>query len=95
MVKKDKLPGLCASCVNAGGCTFPRTPGRPVTECEEFEGACGDAPACGDDAGRGPRASEAPPDTGCVKGLCRTCTKRATCTFPKPEGGVWHCEEYD
>jgi hypothetical protein len=29
------------------------------------------------------------------RGLCGTCEKRATCTFPKAEGGVWHCEEFE
>jgi hypothetical protein len=29
------------------------------------------------------------------KGLCTTCDKRATCTFPKADGGVWHCEEFE
>ena len=28
------------------------------------------------------------------KGLCVNCANRHTCLFPKPEGGVWHCEEY-
>ena len=28
------------------------------------------------------------------KGLCGNCEDRRSCTFPKPEGGVWHCEEY-
>jgi hypothetical protein len=27
-------------------------------------------------------------------GLCPTCDFRSTCMYPKPEGGVWHCEEY-
>jgi hypothetical protein len=27
-------------------------------------------------------------------GLCSNCDNRGTCVFPKPEGGVWHCEEY-
>ena len=27
-------------------------------------------------------------------GLCATCDNRNTCTFPKPPGGVWHCEEF-
>jgi len=27
-------------------------------------------------------------------GLCKNCEKRKTCTIPKPEGGVWRCEEY-
>ena len=29
------------------------------------------------------------------KGLCKNCKKRKTCTLPKPEGGVWRCEEYE
>jgi hypothetical protein len=28
-------------------------------------------------------------------GICSTCANRETCTFPKPEGGVWQCEEYE
>ena len=29
-----------------------------------------------------------------VKGLCINCANRNSCQFVKPEGGVWHCEEY-
>jgi len=29
-----------------------------------------------------------------VKGLCINCENRNTCKFIKPNGGVWHCEEY-
>ncbi len=28
-------------------------------------------------------------------GLCVNCEHRRTCTYPKPEGGVWHCEDYE
>ena len=28
------------------------------------------------------------------KGLCSTCEIRETCSFPKPEWGVWQCDEY-
>jgi hypothetical protein len=28
------------------------------------------------------------------RGLCMNCDVRDTCTFTKPEGGVWFCEEY-
>lgn len=28
------------------------------------------------------------------KGLCSNCEERATCIYPKPEGGVWHCDEF-
>ena len=30
-----------------------------------------------------------------LKGLCVNCENRDTCTLPKAEGGVWHCEEYE
>jgi len=29
-----------------------------------------------------------------VKGLCINCENRSTCKYIKPNGGVWHCEEY-
>ncbi len=29
-----------------------------------------------------------------LKGLCVNCENRRSCLMPKPEGGVWHCEEY-
>jgi hypothetical protein len=29
------------------------------------------------------------------KDLCRSCKKRETCILPKPEGGVWRCQEYE
>jgi hypothetical protein len=29
------------------------------------------------------------------KGLCRNCKKEKTCKLPRPEGGVWRCEDYE
>jgi hypothetical protein len=34
-------------------------------------------------------------DTPRFMGLCSICEIREACRFPKPEGGVWHCEEYE
>ena len=34
-------------------------------------------------------------DSAEVMGLCFNCAHRDTCTFPRQEGGVWHCEEYE
>jgi hypothetical protein len=35
------------------------------------------------------------PDRGTteLKGLCVQCARRDSCTYPKPAGGVWHCDE--
>ena len=30
-----------------------------------------------------------------LKGLCVNCEHRLTCTYRRPIGGVWHCEEYE
>lgn len=38
-----------------------------------------------------PSAETAPRATG----LCASCIHAATCTFPRPTGGVWSCEEYE
>ena len=82
--------GLCTLCINAPTCTFPRDPSRPIRSCEEFE----EHPSP-----RAPQAageisfSASSADEPELKGLCRHCAIRLTCTFPKPEGGIWHCDE--
>lgn len=67
-------------------------------QCEEFEGILyapegisrAHTPFIG---GEAPETYEEEPTQ--LKGLCKLCEKRATCTYPKPEGGVWHCAEYE
>jgi hypothetical protein len=88
--------GLCMSCQNAGECTFPRDPARPVWQCEEFTGY-GGSPERVSFEGSSPSrtgfiAQER--DLGPGIGLCKNCANRETCNFPKSEGGVWRCEEY-
>lgn len=41
------------------------------------------------------RASPGEKDPGQYKGLCKNCKKEKTCKLPKPEGGVWRCEDYE
>jgi hypothetical protein len=81
--------GLCGTCRNAPGCTFPRTAGVPVVECLEFDGESKVESA---PVGRPVRTRlETTPRE---HGLCPWCDKRPTCVFAKPAGGVWFCEEY-
>jgi hypothetical protein len=35
-----------------------------------------------------------PAEPRLFRGLCINCDVRHTCMFPRPEEGVWHCEEY-
>jgi hypothetical protein len=85
--------GLCSSCKNDPDCTFPRDPSRPVLQCEEFEGE--EMIRITTQRQRGSQGVEVvAEDAAQYKGLCRNCEEREVCTFPKPEGGVWRCEEY-
>ena len=83
--------GLCASCKHLPTCTYAQDVGRPMLHCDEYEPTA-DRPA------QRASASEPPPPDGDHAadrlGLCRTCAGRDTCTFSRPEGGVWRCEEY-
>ncbi len=96
MIETPVFLGLCADCQNAADCTFPRVAGQAVRQCEEFKGL----EYSGE---RNPMEGAFPLRSGFASddenfegrmGLCLNCSNQKTCSFPKPEGGVWHCEEY-
>ncbi len=91
--------GLCSTCDTASTCTFPRDPERPIMHCDELDSYKDDVAA----VERVPRAEPVSPKAISEatqkqldrhQGLCVNCENRECCTFPKPEGGVWHCDEY-
>ncbi len=93
--KEGEGQGLCSGCKNAPGCVYPREPGKPILECAEFEGfpsAPSFYPTKKAQAGTGAKGRAH--EQGRFKGLCKDCENQKACAFPKPEGGVWHCEEY-
>ena len=90
------IQGLCRDCVNAEACTFPRDPSQPVRSCDEF------TPTTLARDRHAPFVMAMPvypiireraPDPEELRGLCRQCANRITCTFPKPPEGVWQCDE--
>ncbi len=90
LVGTPHLGGLCRDCRLAPTCTFPRDPERPVRSCEEFEPL------------QLRRTTPLPWHQGSAEGphtetarigLCRECARQSACTYPKPPGGVWHCDE--
>jgi len=96
MIGNTEYPTLCSSCKHASTCTFPRDPQRPSFYCEEFEiEMTPHTQTAGDDKGRPmiPDIAEVKGTTQFV-GLCCDCENRQNCVFPKPEGGIWHCQEY-
>ncbi|MFH1023828.1 MAG: hypothetical protein V1809_10640 [Planctomycetota bacterium] len=76
---------LCLHCLRSGSCSLAAVGARPVSSCEEFESG-----------GRGRAAEGAGTGEAGTRplGLCATCLRRTTCTFPRPEGGIWRCEDF-
>ena len=84
---------LCSTCNHAEACGSRSTPERPILFCEWFDVFI-PAPT--------PAPVAAPPERSASgqgafehRGLCVNCENREDCTMAKPEGGVWHCEEYE
>lgn len=84
--------GLCATCDNAPTCMFVGDAERPVMECEEFTQH--GAPTPRRDLAELPEAMDADAERFLAVGLCATCASRATCTLPRPAGGVWQCDAF-
>ncbi len=91
--------GLCSNCKHAAVCTYPRDPARRILRCDEYE--CSKPAGAASVTQQKPAASrpESDPtarahDSHRLLGLCSNCDNRETCVLPKPEGGVWRCEEY-
>ena len=87
---------LCSNCENDPDCNFKKNFQKPSFYCEEFEvAACPPVETtkkAKSVAGKPINVKDE--DSGKLTGLCSNCDNRRTCTFPKPEGGIWHCEEY-
>ena len=88
-------PGLCSACKLGVACTYHRSLGLPVWQCEEFEGIEPPVGPMRQGASRHPLAPDVPAESDAeYTGLCRFCGNRASCSFPRPIGGVWHCLEF-
>lgn len=100
----EEHKGLCLTCVYKGECTYIKDTNRPVMQCCEFKGIneVQEQKLICRQRGEGETVSDISTSTlakqepeSKLKGLCKICSLRNECTFPKPAGGVWHCEEYE
>ncbi len=95
---KPLRKGLCSNCVRLAMCTYTVLLSPPLVQCDEYDSGAELSSAAPGAALSRPGASKG--DLGPAEadaqhmGLCRTCAGRAACAFPRPEGGVWQCEEY-
>ena len=91
--------GLCSTCNNAAACTYRARRGFDALFCEMFDNDVS-FPGSVRDRRRMQqvqtvsRQTPEPAPQYANLGLCATCENRETCVYPRPEGGVWHCEEF-
>ncbi len=89
------IRGLCITCNNISDCSFRAIDAnRLIWYCELFD--------CFVEVEKVVETAKAilgsqPLEKGYGKyeGLCANCKNCLTCIFTKPEGGIWHCEEYE
>lgn len=86
--------GLCSTCNSVDICTSRRNWSGPVHYCEEFDDHV-ETQARSERPVAMARDAPEPEITSGLSGLCVNCNHRVTCAFPKAEGGVWHCNEYE
>jgi hypothetical protein len=85
-----KFYGICVNCESKDDCVYRQNPDKPILFCEQYEVPV--TPSQNLSIKRQEQQTE--PESNNFRGLCINCEKRSSCMFPKPEGGVWHCEEY-
>jgi Fe-S cluster biogenesis protein NfuA len=98
----DEYLGICSTCNHASGCAHRiKNAGVAIWDCEDYDDyvRLNGTFVGGEPDPVGAPVRSRPRDDGAVlveyRGLCKNCAKREYCAFPRPEGGVWHCEEYD
>ena len=85
------IEGLCRTCLKAEHVHIPARSVPPGLVVRRVRGVRRAPPA--QRRARGPAGAEQPGEAAEVEGLCRGCANWPTCSYPKPAGGVWHCEE--
>lgn len=85
--------GVCAACKYDPECIFEANASGVILECAQFEMGFREQPARPTPI-QARAVSGTAKDTNGYAGLCTSCDNRETCIYPKPEGGVWRCEEY-
>lgn len=89
---------ICEICKKRASCTFIKNALYPIFMCEEFE--IDENIDIREITDQKKRRIEYLPEfeitntTQEPSGLCANCSKVDDCTYDKPPGGVWHCDEY-
>ena len=99
MIYSDDL-GLCETCNHVYNCCLHKRYNQPVWQCEEFD----DSDRVEKDQvinSNAEKMDETEPLNDNLKsripylGLCSNCKNLEYCTYPKPEGSIKCCGEYE
>lgn len=92
-IEKDIINDICTTCNHYQICATRKDRRRPIWFCEEFDDY---VPVKEMKPKTDYKASlkKANNETQLFKGLCINCENQKTCKIMKPNGGIWHCEEY-
>jgi hypothetical protein len=71
---------ICKTCIHLSNCSRQYKYNQPIVYCDRYEG------------NRSSFYKEKYINE--LKGLCQTCENRFICILHKPQGGVWHCDNY-
>jgi hypothetical protein len=84
---------LCSNCANMDSCGSFSAAESAVLQCELYE-CCSSVKPELVGAGESSTTTNEDPMSVHFMGLCSNCDNRSDCKLPKPQAGVWHCEEY-
>lgn len=84
--------GICLTCAHFTRCVLRSADcsTEGIQYCEEYQTVCL-APVVLTNEKPKKMLRQAPSG---ILGLCSDCNHYPYCSFPKPEAGVWHCEDY-
>lgn len=85
---------LCANCRDQSDCVYFMKAGEPIIECEMYECGSSSKPRLSLVKGKLAAAVDAFAEEDNPMGLCANCDNLKVCQMPKPQSGVWNCEEY-
>jgi hypothetical protein len=91
MPQSLELKGICGVCALVDSCERVKDLKEPLMTCEKLEP---DPTLVSEMVEQFLESSNPHAVSLNHLGLCSNCDHRVNCTFPKAEGGVWHCEEY-
>jgi hypothetical protein len=86
---------ICHTCNHVRDCISKKRCDHPVWFCEEFDNYTPvEETRYVEAVGPIPGGDRQLVDIQQFQGLCINCENRGNCKLAKPNGGIWHCQEY-